>query len=216
MSTVAVASALKTRRSHAKLVGFAVFFVLTVFVTYMKNAKVFDPSSDTAKHFAPVLPFVVPHAIFAGVALIMGAFQFSNRLRARYLKVHRVMGYIYVGCVVIGAPLAIPLAMKIATPSLIAASVVQTFGWVFCTVVALYCIRTRNIQQHRRWMIRGYPFDMVFTVTRLIIPIPPVLRSGFVGLEIVVWCTIAAAAILPTFFLELGTIVPRSSARVST
>jgi hypothetical protein len=112
--------------------------------------------------------------------------------------------------------MAIPLAMKITTPSLVAASAVQTFGWMFCTAVALYCIRTGNIQQHRRWMIRGYPFAMIFTVARLIIPIPPILRSGFVGIEIVVWTTIALAAFLPSFFLEWRSIVPRRSPQTAS
>lgn len=101
----------------------------------------------------------------------MGAFQFSNRLRARYLRLHRALGYAYVTCVMVGASVAIPLAAKISTPSLVAASAVQAFGWMSCTGIALYCIRTGNIQQHRRWMMRGYPFAMVFTVARVFIPI---------------------------------------------
>jgi uncharacterized membrane protein len=144
--------------------------------------------------------------------MVMGAFQFSNRLRARYLNVHRVMGYVYVVSVFIGAPIAIPLAARVATPSLVAASVVQSFGWMFCTAVALYCIRTGNIKEHRRWMMRGYPFAMIFTVARLIIPIPPVLRSGFVGVEIVVWTTIALAAFLPSVILEWQSIKQRPAA----
>ncbi len=210
MSSVASARAVQTRsRSQAKLIFFVIFFVLTAFVTYMKNSQIFQPGSLIAQHFAPGRLYLVPHAIFAGLALIMGAFQFSNRLRARYLKLHRTMGYIYVTCVAIGAPVAIPLAVKVATPSLVAASVVQAFGWMLCTGIAVYCIRTGNIQQHRKWMMRGYPFAMVFTVARLIIPIPAVLRTGFVGVEIVVWTSIALAAFLPSVFLEWKSIAPR-------
>ncbi len=210
MSTTAAVPATRVRsRSQAKLVFFLIFFAVTAFVTYMKNARILDPSSEIARHFAPGTLFLIPHAIFAGLALVMGAFQFSNRLRSRYLRVHRVMGYIYVVSVMIGAPIAIPLAARVDTPSLTAASVVQAFGWMFCTGVALYCIRTGNVQQHRRWMIRGYPFAMVFTVARLLIPSPPILRSGFVGIEIVVWTTIALAAFLPSAILELGSVVRR-------
>ncbi len=198
--------------SRAKLIFFVVFFAVTAFVTYMKNAHIFDPTSEIARHFAPGTVFLIPHAIFAGMAMIMGAFQFSNRLRARYLRVHRVMGYIYVVCVVIGAPIAIPLAARVGTPSLAAASAVQSFGWILCTGIALYCIRHGNVQQHRRWMIRGYPFAMVFTVARIIIPIPFVLRTGNIGIEIVVWTAIALAAFLPSVFLDWKAIVPRPAA----
>jgi uncharacterized membrane protein len=192
-------------RSQKKLWGFLVFFLATAFVTFMKNREIFNPASNIARHFSPGMMFLVPHAIFASIALVMGAFQFSNRLRSKHLRLHRAMGYIYVVCVFIGAPVAIPLAVRVATPSLVAAASVQTFGWVLCTAIALYCIRTGNVQQHRRWMIRGYPFAMIFTVARLIIPIPPVLRSGFLGIEIVVWTTVALAAILPTVYLEWPT-----------
>jgi uncharacterized membrane protein len=199
----AVATAVRPRTgSRAKFWGFVAFFALTAFVTFMKNREILKPTSDIARHFAPAMAFLIPHALFAGLALVMGAFQFSNRLRAKYLNVHRTMGYIYVVCVFIGAPIAIPLAKRLGTPSLVAASVAQTFGWVVCTAIALYCVRHGNIQQHRRWMMRGYPFAMIFTVARLIIPIPPILQSGTKGIEIVVWSTIAAAAILPTIFLE--------------
>jgi len=202
-------------RSQAKLIAFIVFGLVTVFVTYMKNRGIFDPSTPIAQHFAPGKVFLAVHALFAGLAMVLGAFQFSNRLRARYLKVHRTLGYVYVVCVFIGAPIAIPLAAKIDTPSLTAASCVQAFGWMLCTGIALYCVRNGNVAQHRRWMIRGYPFAMVFTVARILIPIPPILRSGFTGTEIVVWSAIAAAAFLPSVLLEWRSVFPRPAARAA-
>ena len=189
-------------RSRAKLVFFLVFLLVTVFVTYMKNARILDPTSPIAQHFNPVKPFLMVHAFFGALAMIVAVFQFSNRLRARYLKVHRVLGYVYVTSVFISAPFAIPIAMRITTPSLVAASAVQSFGWISTTLIALYCILRGNVAQHRRWMIRSYPFAMVFTVARLIIPIPRVRRAGFTGIEIVVWTAIALAAFLPSFLLE--------------
>lgn len=207
MST-AVASARQTR-SHAKLVFFVVFGLLTVFVTYMKNARIFDPSSEIAQHFAPVKWYLVAHAFFGATAMLLGAFQFSNRLRTRYLRVHRTLGYIYVVSVFISAPFAIPIARTIDSLSLVAASGMQSFGWMVTTAIALYCVRRGNIAQHRRWMIRSYPFAMVFTVARILIPIPPIFRLGFTGIEMVVWTTIALAAFLPSVFLDWRAIVAR-------
>ena len=200
-------------RSRGKLIFFIVFGVLTVFVTYMKNRGFFDPASDTAKHYAPGLQFLVVHGFFAVIALVLGVFQLSNRLRARFLALHRKLGYVYIVCVFVGAPMAIPLAAAIATSSLVAASVVQAVGWMASTAIALYCVRTGNIVQHRRWMIRGYFFAMVFTAARLIIPIPPILAMGDTGIEIVVWSTIAAAAFLPTILLDWRSITKRPAAK---
>lgn len=197
-------------RSQGKLVFFLIFFAVTIFVTFMKNREILNPASQIAQHFAPAKVFLALHAFFAALAMVLGAFQFSNRLRARFLPVHRVLGYIYVVSVFIAGPAAIPVAARVDTPSLVAASVVQSIGWIVTTAIALYCIRKGNVTQHRRWMIRGYPFAMVFTVARIIIPIPPVLRSGFTGIEIVVWSAIALAAFLPSIFLEWGSITAQA------
>jgi len=200
-------------RSQKKLVFFLIFGALTVFVTYMKNARVFDPSSPIAQHFAPVTWYLIPHAFFGALAMLLGAFQFSNRLRARYLKVHRVMGYIYVVGVFVSAPFAIPMAMKIHGLSIVGASAVQSLGWMLTTAIALYCVRSGNVVQHRRWMMRSYPFAMVFTVARLIIPIPAVFRLGEPGIEFVVWTTIALAALLPNIWIEWPEITVRRKAK---
>jgi uncharacterized membrane protein len=203
-----VVASLRRSRSQSKLVFFVIFGLLTAFVTYMKNSHVFDPTSEIAQHFAPVKWYVIPHAFFGGLAMLVAVFQFSNRLRARYLQTHRVLGYIYVGSVFIAAPLAIPMTVRYG-PSLIAASCMQSLGWMLTTAIALFCVRQGNVVQHRRWMIRSYPFAMVFTVSRLIIPIPAVFRLGVVGIETVVWTVIALAAILPNVLLEWNAITAR-------
>lgn len=207
-----VVSPVVRRRSPSKLVFFVIFGCLTVFVTYMKNARIFDPASEIAQHFAPVKWYVLPHAFFGALAMLLGVFQFSNRLRARYLKIHRTLGYIYVVSVFVAAPLAVPMTMRFG-PSLVAASSVQSFGWMLTTAIALYCVRHGNVAQHRRWMIRSYPFAMVFTVTRMIIPIPAVLRLGVAGIETVVWTVIALAAILPNILLDWSAITARPATK---
>lgn len=195
-------------RSQSKLAFFAIFILLTVFVTYMKNARILDPTSEIARHFAPMKWYLVPHAFFGILAMMLGVFQFSNRLRARYLKIHRTLGYVYAASVFVAGPLAVIITMR-GGPSLIAASSVQSFGWMLTTAIALYCVRQGNVAQHRRWMIRSYPFAMVFTVTRLIIPLPPIQRLGAEGAKAVIWTAIALAAILPNVFLEWRMIAPR-------
>jgi uncharacterized membrane protein len=199
-------------RSQSKLVLFVIFGLLTVFVTYMKNARILDPSSEIAQHFAPVKWYLVPHAFFGALAMLLGVFQFSNRLRARYLKTHRMLGYVYVVSVFIAGPLGVPMTMRYG-PSLVAASCVQSLGWMLTTAIALYCVRHGNVTQHRRWMIRSYPFAMVFTVSRLIIPIPAVFRLGVPGIETVVWTIIALAAILPNILLDWRAITARPVAK---
>lgn len=200
-------------RSQGKLIFFALFLAATAFVTYMKNRDAFDGRSPMALHYAPAKWFLAAHAAFGMLAIILGVFQFSNRLRARYLQQHRLLGYVYVVSAFVSALMAVPVAMKIDSLSLVAATCTQSFGWIVTTAIGLYCIRNGNLAQHRRWMIRSYPFAMVFTVARLIIPIPPVMKLGDPGIEMVVWSTVAMAAFLPSILLEWRAIsAPRSTA----
>jgi len=176
MATVVVP--VRRARSQSKLVLFVIFGLLTAFVTYMKNAHIFDSTSEIAQHFAPVKWYLVPHAFFGALAMLLGVFQFSNRLRARYLKTHRTLGYVYVVSVFIAAPLAVPMTMRYG-PSLVAASSMQSFGWMLTTAIALYCVRHGNVTQHRRWMIRSYALTFAAVTLRIYLPLSQVAGLPF-------------------------------------
>lgn len=198
----AVQSAVRGRSVHAKHVMFAVFGLMMIVVYVSRDRLLLDANSWLRQRYAPVSALMFLHGIPGAIALVLGVFQFSSRLRQRYLQVHRVMGRIYVGCVAITAPLAVVVSIKLPIPTLTMASVIQASGWVLATATALYCVRTGKIQQHREWMMRSYPFAMVFVVVRAIVAIPAIARTGFVGLEEVVWSTIAIACCLPSFLIE--------------
>src|SRR5689334_270077 len=100
------ASSALAPHSQRKLLFFLIFFAITLFAMYEKDGRIFDATSPIAKHFAPAGWYLVVHASFGIVAMMVAALQFSNRLRARYLTVHRVLGYVYVVSVFISAPFA--------------------------------------------------------------------------------------------------------------
>jgi uncharacterized membrane protein len=178
-----------------------VFGLMTLFVLLTREMTLLDPNSFLRQRYARVALLVITHGLPGAAALILGAFQFSNRLRQRHLQVHRVMGRIYVGCVVISAPVAIAVARALPIPTLSMAATIQSLGWILTTATALYCVRTGRIQQHREWMMRSYPFAMVFVVVRAVVAIPPIARMGIEGLQTVVWSTIATACFLPSFVI---------------
>jgi uncharacterized membrane protein YozB (DUF420 family) len=202
MASTAIGRATTPKGSRAKVAWTIAFVLMTIFVVYGKNQGFFDPKSPVAQHFAPAMAILIPHAIFAGIALILGIFQFSNRLRARYLKVHRAFGYIYAVCALVGGPTGILVSIKLGPPDLVMASITQTAGWLTTLGIALYFVRTGNIAEHRRWMIRSYPFAAVFSVARLFVPIGMKLAGDHAGLVQAVWFTIAMAAFLPNVYLE--------------
>jgi len=177
------------------------FALMTLFVVYQRDLALLDVNSPLRQRYAAVPRWMLVHGLCGALALLIAPFQFSNRLRQRHLQLHRIMGRLYVACVALAAPAAVAIALILGPPILVPASVVQAFGWVVTTATALYCIRTGRIQQHREWMLRSYPFAMVFVVVRVVIAIPAIDRLGELGLASVVWTAIAVAGFLPSFLI---------------
>ena len=177
------------------------FGLMTLFVIYQRDIALLDSHSFLRQRYAPIPWLMFLHGIPGAVALVLGVFQFSTRLRQRYRKLHRVLGRIYVGCVLVSAPVAVAVAVNLPVPTLLSASIIQSTGWIVTTLTGLYCIRTGRVQQHREWMVRSYPFAAVFVVARVIQAIPAVERAGLMGIVESVWGVIAVACFLPSFVL---------------
>ncbi|MDE3246678.1 MAG: DUF2306 domain-containing protein [Acidobacteriota bacterium] len=196
-----VASSVQKKPIRAKHALWVLFALMTLFVLLTRDRTLLDPTSFLRQRYAPVQLLMFAHGIPGALALLLGFFQFSDGLRQRHLHLHRVLGRIYIACAVISAPVAIAVAIKLPIPTLLMASIIQAAGWLIATGTALYCIRLGKIQQHKEWMLRGYPFAMVFVVVRVILAIPAVGRMGLFGIVTVVWSVIAVAAFLPSFLI---------------
>jgi uncharacterized membrane protein len=197
---------------RAKHVFFAAFALLTLVVFYIYETPFLDPKSPVWAHVEPVKWLLLPHAVAGTVALLLAPFQFSARLRRRGLRLHRVLGRLYVAGVAISAPLAVPVAIILGPPSLVMAATIQSAGWLLTTAIALYAVRRGDIRQHQEWMTRSYPFAMVFVLARIILAIPAVGALGEVGFVSVVWSLIAAACFVPSLVINWRTLFRRGAA----
>jgi uncharacterized membrane protein len=108
---------------------------------------------------------LIPHALAGIFALLIGPINFSSRIRQRHLKLHRVLGRIYVICVFIGAFTGIALAA--GRPGLPGTSM-QAAAWIVCTTAAFITARNRQIIQHRQWMARSYAVTFTFVSSRVL------------------------------------------------
>ena len=114
----------------------------------------------------------VGHILAGAIALAVGPFQLSSRLRTRRLPLHRWMGRLYILSVVVAGVSAIVLATM--TVGGLPASV--GFGllgvlWVFTAVLAYQRIKVYDIADHRRWMIRSYSLAFAAVTFRIYLAI---------------------------------------------
>lgn len=114
--------------------------------------------------FAPPLPnlvsqreLLVLHAVGGGLALMLGPWQFSSRLRARRPGLHRMLGWGYAASLLLGGLTALPLAAA-SDGGLVAHLGFGLLGllWLVSTAIALVHIRARRVAEHRRWMLRSF------------------------------------------------------------
>lgn len=126
--------------------------------------------------------FFYGHVIFGPITLLTGPFQFSPRLRKRNLRAHRLSGKVYVvACLVSGLA---GFGAAQFTPGGWATQAGFSglaLGWLFTTFAAWQAIRRKDIEAHRRWMIRSFSLTLAAVTLRLYLP----LLEGPGGLDFI-------------------------------
>jgi uncharacterized membrane protein len=108
---------------------------------------------------------LIPHTLAGILALVIGPINFSSRIRARFLQLHRSLGLVYVASVFVGSFTGIALAA--GRPGLPGTSM-QAAAWMVCTTAAFIAARNRQIAVHRQWMARSYAVTFTFVSSRVL------------------------------------------------
>ncbi len=196
-----------------KPIAYVLFVLAAVFVFAGRDIQLFQAGSELRQRYAHIPWWMLAHGVFGAMALFIGPFQFAERIRRDHPAVHRIMGRLYVVGAIVSSLASVPIAIILGPPELVPASVIQSFGWMSATLIALYCIRTGRVAEHREWMIRGFAFALVFLVVRMVMAIPPIGAMGLFGLIVVVWSAIALAAFLPSAALALRATLAKPARR---
>ena len=165
-----------------------------------------DPADGEWMHIESFKWWLLPHAIAGACALILGPMQFSDRLRQRFISVHRAVGRLYVTGVFIAAPLGIyiqylnePLGFA---RSFTIETVFQAGLWMLTTGIAFAFILQGKVQQHRQWMTRSFGTGpLIFLEVRVIFSVFNV--SDPHSIEIVVWACTASSLFVADLVLQV-------------
>lgn len=143
-------------------------------------------------------PLVLLHVASGVVAMVTGLFQFVTRLRTTLPAMHRVLGRVYLGAVLIGSSGGLPLSylalrhlpdpVRSALWPTTAAFAILALTWLFLTAMAFLRIRQRRFEEHRAWMIRSYSLTFAAVTTRLASPLTLLLtRDALLSINVSVW-----------------------------
>jgi uncharacterized membrane protein len=182
---------------RAKYVLFAFLGLMLGYVLWHDESFLINARDPEWQHIQTFRWYLLPHGIAGACALLLASMQFSDRLRSKYAKLHRVVGRIYIGGVLIGAPMGVFIQHfeeRIGeSRSFTVATVFQATSWILTTLIALILIRQGKVDAHRRWMTRSFSVALVFLEVRVVLGVMGWDDSGPGVAEMVVWgCNVFA------------------------
>ena len=129
------------------------------------------------------------HIVFGGIALMTGWVQFSRKLRSSYLHIHRLLGKVYVGSVLLSALGGIYIGL-FAEGGLVPSIGFVSLGiiWFYTTLRAFLDAKAKNIAEHRNMMIYSYAACLTAVTLRAWLPLLIFVFQDFVvAYTIVAW-----------------------------
>jgi hypothetical protein len=190
----------------AKYVVFSLIAVATVYVMQHNERFLIDSKHPVWQHYEAFKWWLLPHGIFGAIVLLFAPFQFSDRLRQRFTKAHRVMGRFYV----IGALGLAPLGAYIqyfqermgAPRSFTVLGIVDAAMLMSITIIAFVFAVKRKIALHRQWATRSYAVALVFIAGRFVMGITGWETLGVEIVQAIIWSCLVLAVPLADLSLN--------------
>jgi len=185
-----------------KYLAFAFVGLMMAYVAVHNESFLVSWKDPIWAHYKTIKWYLLPHGITAAFALLLGPMQFSDRLRVRFTKLHRVSGRFYVAGALLGGPLGAIMQAVEGPDRWVVLSVVDAIMLVTTTAIALIFILKGNVTQHRNWMTRSYAVTLVFLGGRFF--------SGIMGQDAnepmslaVIWACLALALLVADVGIHL-------------
>ena len=180
---------------NAKYTVFSLITVASIYVLYHNERFLVDSSHPVWQHYAPFKWWLLPHAVFGAIVLLFAPLQFSDRLRQRFTKAHRLMGRLYV----LGAFVLAPLGAYIqyyqerfgAPRSFTVLAAVDALMLVGATAFAFLFAYKRKIALHRQWATRSYAIALVFIAGRFVLGVTGWEALGVEIAQAIIWACLA-------------------------
>jgi uncharacterized membrane protein len=189
-----------------KYLLFAAIGLMLAYVILHDESFLVHPSDPLWQHYGPFKWWLLPHGIAGACALLLGPMQFSDRLRARFRQLHRVVGRIYVAGVLVAAPLGFYVQYfqeRTGDPrSFSIAAAADAALWLITTGIAMVFIIKGKVQEHRQWMTRSFAVALVFLEGRVIGGVTGWEDLGVHASETIVWACLAFSILSADLVLQ--------------
>ncbi len=159
----------------------ALFLLVSSLFFISQYSHLFDFTAESLGKYFNVKWLLFGHIVPAACALLIGPLQFLKTFRNKNLRLHKLLGKIYMVFILISSLSALILTFtttdqvgKMYTVSLWFLLLI----WISSTGMAYWTIRLRKIQEHEEWTVRSYISTFAFIVQNYIFKIPAVDTFG--------------------------------------
>ncbi len=193
--------------SRPKYLVFAFIGLMVAYVLVHNEYFLVEPHAPVWQHYQPFKWWLLPHGIAGACALLLGPMQFSDRLRRRFAKLHRVVGRFYVAGAFIAGPLGFYIQYfeeRMGGPrSFSIAAGADAVLLMLTTGIAFAFILKGKVQQHRQWMTRSFAVAIVFLEVRVVGGVTGWERLGDHANETIVWSCLVFSVLLADLALQV-------------
>jgi uncharacterized membrane protein len=205
MSTASI-SVPKASRVRLKYLLFTFVGLMVAYVLWHNESFLINKADPVWQHYKPFRWWLLPHGLAGACAILLGPLQFSDRLRARFTKFHRVVGRIYIAGALIVAPLGAYIQFfeeRLGGPrSFSIAALVDAILLMLTTAIAFAFILNGKVQQHRQWMTRSFAVALVFLEVRVVAGVTGWERIPG-AIETIVWSCLAFSLLSADIVLQV-------------
>jgi hypothetical protein len=163
---------------------FVVLWVLCPLVALATARVIFggvaETMSDFLYHAELRAPAFYSHIILASLALGLLPLQFSQRIRQRYVTVHRWLGRIYGAAILVSGTGGFWLALTTQSGPIAAwGFAVLAIAWIGATATGVFHAVQHKIRSHQAWMIRSAALTMAAVTLRIYLGIGAVYGHSY-------------------------------------
>ncbi len=202
----------------AKHVTFTLIALASLYVLYHNERFLIDSEHPAWQRYQAFKWWLLPHGIFGAIVLLFAPFQFSERIRQRFIKAHRVMGRFYV----VGALALAPMGAYIqyyqermgAPRSFTVLGIVDAVMLMGTTLLAGWFAYKRKIAVHRQWATRSYAVSLVFIAGRFVMGVTGWETLGVEIVQAIIWSCLALAVPLADVSLNWRELRSAASAKI--